>query len=91
MFVALVPHTCIEDDSGDESAIHYADEETDDKESGKILGDAREDTNKAPGECESGQPESWGCELEANVTGYLEQDVANEVDGQCGEKLVPVL
>lgn len=40
LFVALVPHARVEDDSGNESTFHYAKEETGSDESGEILGDA---------------------------------------------------
>lgn len=50
MFVASVPHTHIEDTSGDESTINDADEETDGEESREILGYTRENANHAPDE-----------------------------------------
>jgi hypothetical protein len=53
LFVTLVPHAGIEDDSRDETAVYDANKEPDGEESREILGDAREDTNDAPGEGES--------------------------------------
>lgn len=52
LLVTLVPHTHIEDASGDESTVDEAYYETDGEESGKVLGDARENANDAPDEGE---------------------------------------
>ena len=81
MFVAFVPHAHIEYAPGDESTINDADEETDSKESGEILGDACENTNETPNEGESGQPKPWGREFEYDVTWDLKQNIADEIDG----------
>ena len=81
MLVALVPHADVEEASGDESTVHGADKETDDKEPGEVLGDARKNTRDTPNEGESGQPKPWGCEFEYDVARDLEQDVGDQIDG----------
>jgi hypothetical protein len=53
LFVTLVPHAGIVDDSGDESAVYDANKEPGGEESREVFGDSREDRNDTPGEDES--------------------------------------
>ena len=55
------------------------------------MSEAHEGANDTPREGESRKPEPWSGEFEDNVTRNLEQGVTDEVDGQCGEVLVPGL
>lgn len=52
MLITLVPHTHVEDASGDEPTVHDAEEETGGKEPAEILGDTNENTNGTPHEGE---------------------------------------
>ena len=88
LFVSFVPHAQIERSSREEPGFCDAQEEAGDEESGETLGEAHEGANDTPGKGDSRKPESWRCELEDDVAWDLDQDVTNEVDGQCGEELV---
>ena len=90
-FASLIPHAQIKDNSGEESALCDAEKEADDEESGEIAGEAHKGANDAPCEGEGRKPKSWSCELEEDVGWDLEQDVADNVDGQRGEVLVSSL
>ena len=59
LLVAPVPHAHIKDNSGDEPAIHDAEEETGGNKSGEVLGDARKGSDRTPDEGNGGQPKSW--------------------------------
>ena len=91
LFVSLIPHAHIKDDSREEAAFCDAEEKADGKKSGETLGDAHQGANDAPCEGESGKPKSGSGEFEDDVTRDLEQDVTDEVDGQRGEVLIPSL
>jgi len=91
LFVSLVPHAHIKHDSREEPAFCDAEEETDGKESRKILGDAHEGANDAPCEGEGGKPKPRCGEFEDDVSWDLGQDVTDKIDGQRGEVLVPGL
>ena len=88
LLVPLVPHAHVEDDTGEESTFCDAEEEADGEKPGKVLGDAHKGTNDTPCEGESRKPKSGAREFEDDVSGDLEQDVTDEVDGQRGEVLV---
>lgn len=63
LFVSLIPHTQIKDDTGEETTLCDTKEEADGKEAGEILGDTHEGANNAPCEGQGGEPESWSGEL----------------------------
>ena len=88
LFISFVPHAQIEDGSREEPGFCDAQEEAGDEESREALGEAHESTNDTPCEGHGREPESRRCEFEGDVTWDLDQDVADEVDGQCGEVLV---
>jgi len=88
LFVSFVPHAQIKHDSREETTFRDAEEEADAEESWEVLGDTHQGTDDTPYEGESWKPESWGGDFEDDVTRDLEQDVANEVDGQRGEVLI---
>jgi len=88
LFISFVPHAQIERSSREEPGFRNTQEEAGDEESGEALGEAHEGANDAPGEGHGRKPESRGCEFEDDVTWDFDQDITNEVDGQCGEVLV---
>jgi hypothetical protein len=88
LFVPLVPHTQIKYGSREEPGFRHAEKEADDEESGETLSEAHEGANDPPREGESRKPEPRSGEFEDDIGRDFEQDVADEVDGQCGEVLV---
>ena len=91
LLISSVPHAQIKDDSGEETTLGNTEEEAGGEESGVILGDAHQSTDDTPCKGEGWEPQSGGGEFEDDVTWDLEQDVADEVDGQRVEVLVPGL
>ena len=91
MFVPLIPHAQVIHSPRNKAAFCDTKEETSSEESGEILGDAHEGANDAPYEREGRKPESWIRAFEDDVGRDLQQDVADEVHGQCREVLVPGL
>lgn len=63
LFVSLIPHTQVKDDTGEETTLGDTKEEADSKETREILGDTHEGANDAPCEGQGGEPESWSGEL----------------------------
>ena len=90
-FVPLVPHAQIKHDSRGEPTFCDAQEEAGDEESGETLSEAHEGANDPPCEGDSRKPESWSGEFETDISRDFEQDITDEVDGQCGEELVSSL
>ena len=88
LFSSPVPHAQVEHDSREETAFCDTEKETDDEESGEIVGDAHEGANDTPCKGEGRKPKSWGCKFEDDIERDLEQDITDEVDGQRGEVLV---
>jgi len=91
LFVSLVPHAEVERGSRKDPGFCDAQKEADDEQSGEALSEAHEGANDAPDEGESWKPEPRSGEFEDDVRRDFEQDVTDEVDGQCGEVLVPGL
>jgi len=91
LFISLVPHAQIERGSREEPTFCHAEKEANDEESGETLSKAHEGANYPPREGDSRKPEPRSSEFEDDVGRDLEQDVTDEVDGQCGEVLVPGL
>lgn len=87
LFISLVPHAQVKDNSREEPTLRDAQKEAGGKQSGYILCEAHERANDPPCEGEGGKPESRRCQLEDDVTGDLEQDVADKPDAQCREVL----
>lgn len=55
------------------------------------MGDACKSGDDTPDEAEGGKPKSWGSEFEYDIAWDLEQNKADDVDGQCREKLLSSL
>ena len=87
-FVPLVPHAQIIQDSRNEPGFCHAEKEAGDEESGETLSETHEGTDDPPREGDSWKPKPWRCEFEDDISRDFEQDITDEVDGQCGEELV---
>jgi len=91
LFISLVPHAQIEYGPREESTFCRTQKEADDEQSGETLSETHEGANDAPHESNSRKPEPWSREFEDDVTRDIEQGIADKVDGQCGEVLIPGL
>ena len=77
LFLTLVPHGKVEDDTGKETAFRHTKEESGDEKAGEVLSDAEEGGDNTPCDGQSWQPELWACALEDDVAGDLQRMSVN--------------
>lgn len=88
LFISLIPHAQIEHSSRKETAFRNTQKEAGDEQSGKILREAHEGAHNPPYEGKGGKPKPRRRAFENDVTGDLEQDIADKPDSQCREVLI---